>query len=476
MSEVYLALARGPAGFNKLVVVKRLLSSLVADGHFLEMFLDEARLAARLNHPNIVQTNEVGVADGSYFIAMEYLDGQPLQKIVQRLLPRPLPVDVALGIAANVSAGLHYAQTLADFNGTALGIVHRDVSPQNIFVTYTGQVKIVDFGIAKAAGQTTETVTGVLKGKIAYMSPEQMGGGPIDGRADIFSLGVVLYEALTGQRLWGSPIRDVNIVKRLVSGDVPSSPRSVVPDLPEDVDHICRRALAIDRDHRYASALEMHKDLEASIARLPHRTSERGVGEMMAGMFEHERQAMAKVIERQLALIEATEESALRSVSTLSIPSAVMSFTPAKDGSAEKPEKPIWSWRGLTMRRGRMALALTTVFGVIVAIWAFSETGPDRPKASGEPPSVPAALPSASETIPALAVSDAPKASDAPKGDATADAAPRRNPSAPALALPVRRAPAYAPSRPSTSETSGPPAPPAPPIIAPTYGPLDDRH
>jgi serine/threonine protein kinase len=200
MSEVYLAIARGPAGFNKLVVIKRLLSGLVADAHFLDMFLDEARLAARLNHPNIVQTNEVGVADEKYFIAMEYLDGQPLLKIVQRSLPRALPVHVALGIAANVCAGLHYAHTLADFSGTPLGIVHRDVSPHNIFVTYAGQVKIVDFGIAKATSRTTETQAGILKGKIAYMSPEHIGGVPLDGRSDVFSAGVVLYETLPRRR------------------------------------------------------------------------------------------------------------------------------------------------------------------------------------------------------------------------------------------------------------------------------------
>ncbi|HEX4448498.1 MAG TPA: serine/threonine-protein kinase, partial [Polyangiaceae bacterium] len=407
---MYLAISRGPAGFNKLVVIKRLLSGLVAEAHFLDMFLDEARLAARLNHPNIVQTNEVGIAEQNYFIAMEYLDGQPLLKLVQRMLPQPLPLHVALSIAANVAAGLHYAHTLGDFSGTPLGIVHRDVSPHNIFVTYAGQVKVVDFGIAKASSQTTETATGILKGKIAYMSPEHIGGLPLDGRSDVFSLGVVLYEALTGQRMWGSPTRDVNIVKRLVTGDVPSSPRMLVADLPEDVDRICQRALAVDRDDRYASALEMQKDLEESIARLPQRASERDVGELISGLFAHERQSIATVIEKQLTLLDATstKEFALHTLPALNVAAGVMSLTPGRDPApATLGGAAVWPWGASSVHRRRTILVLMAVFGLLaaVAVWAFSETTQDATgastgaaKAPGRAPGEPTGIPEATST------------------------------------------------------------------------------
>ncbi len=480
MSEVYLAVARGPAGFSKLVVIKRLLSGLVAEAHFLDMFLDEARLAARLNHPNIVQTNEVGVADEKYFIAMEFLDGQPLLKIVQRLLPRPLPVHVALGIATNVCAGLHYAHTVADFSGTPLGIVHRDVSPHNIFVTYAGQVKIVDFGIAKAASRTTETQTGILKGKIAYMSPEHIGGVPLDGRSDVFSLGVVLFEALTGQRMWGSPTRDVNIVKRLVTGDVPASPRSLVPDLPEDVDSICRRALAVDRDKRYGSALEMQKDLEASIARLPQRASERDIGEMIAGMFEQERQAMAAVIEKQLSLLDATstEEFALHSLPALNAAAGVMSMTPAKDSSSAKLGTSAWPWRISSMSR-RRRVVLIAVLGLLalIGVWGVSESGSPPPSASSGAKAA-AALPSAAVVVPEATV---PVPTEAPSSDVTATAAPTRSSPAPVFAPPPRRPPGYAAPR-AAAASDTPSALPQPAtaspraVTTPTYGPLDDRR
>jgi serine/threonine-protein kinase len=473
MSEVYLTVARGPAGFNKLVVIKRLLPSLVADTQFLEMFLDEARLAAQLNHPNVVQTNEVGVTGGTYFIAMEYLEGQPLLKLMQRSAPEPLPVNVALGIAANVSAGLHYAHTLTNFSGAALGIVHRDVSPQNIFVTYTGQVKIVDFGIAKAAGQTTETATGILKGKIAYMSPEQVCSGPLDGRADIFSLGVVLYEALTGKRMWGAPTRDVDVLKRLLSGDVPSSPRLIIPAIAEDVDRICQRALAVEREHRYESALEMHKDIQACIARLPHPISEREIGEMVARMFEQERQTIAKVIEKRLSLMGESEELAARSVPSFSRPSGAMSLTPAKESNAAALEQSTWPWGALTAHGRRTFFVLAALFGVIgtVAMWSASR-GPDR---TSGPDGLPRA---AAVQAPAPVAMPVPSATDAPQTNASSDAATMRTSVAPAPAAPPRRAPAPAPAppRPSASAEAPAPSPPHPVITTPTYGPLDDRH
>src|SRR5580692_2855373 len=203
MADVFLALSRGPMGFSKLVVLKRLRRALADDKGFRNMFLDEARLAARLNHPNVVHTHEVGEDKGNYFIAMEYLEGQSLNKVIHELSKRgeTLPELVCARIISDALAGLHYAHELKDFDGTPLDIIHRDVSPHNVFVTYDGQVKLVDFGIAKAALSQVQTEVGVLKGKVAYMAPEQAMGTDVDGRADIFAMGIVLWELLAQERL-----------------------------------------------------------------------------------------------------------------------------------------------------------------------------------------------------------------------------------------------------------------------------------
>ena len=206
MADIYLAVARGALGFSKLVVVKHL-RSYDEDRHTLDMFLDEARLAARLNHPNIVDTYDVGRDDDAYFIAMEYLDGQSLSRIMRAAQQGQLPATAWVRIVADALRGLHYAHELCDYDGMPFGLVHRDVSPPNIFVTYGGEIKIVDFGIAKATLNTYETDPGIVKGKLGYMAPEQVAGNVVDRRTDIFSMGVVLWEALVRRRLLEGGIR-----------------------------------------------------------------------------------------------------------------------------------------------------------------------------------------------------------------------------------------------------------------------------
>jgi serine/threonine-protein kinase len=475
MSEVYLAVARGPAGFNKLAVLKRLLPALAAEPDFLAMFLDEARLAAQLNHPNIVQTNEVGVEAGKYFIAMEYLDGQPLVKILHRLGPKGLPVHMTLRILADACAGLHYAHTLSDFNGVPLGIVHRDVSPHNLFVTYAGHVKVVDFGIAKAASRTTETETGILKGKIAYMSPEQLGDAEIDGRSDVFSLGIVLFEALTRQRMWGDRPRDVEIMRRLTVGDIPSSPRAIAPDLPEDLDRICRRALAADRENRYASALETQKDLEECIARLPQRASEREIGELVSGLFAQERLAMAGVLEKQLGELERPQgEGAVLREWPASTPSGVMSMEEVGGESASP--RPVSPLRILGRRRVLLLAGGVAIVLGAVALWAGlssreHERVPD-PIGSTAQDTWPAA-PSAT----LAATGGAASITAEPTAEAALDAAStRRQPSGP-LGIPPRRGgSAVSPHAPAGSEPPVAATHTGQSTSAPTYGPLDGRH
>jgi len=193
MADVYLAVARGPLGFSKLVVLKRLRANADDDGRAVQMFLDEARIAARLRHPNIVDTYDVGQEVDSHFIAMEYLDGQPFNRLLKMARASGVHPSAWVYIVCEALHGLHHAHELRDYDGAPLQIVHRDVSPHNIFVTYDAEIKVVDFGVAKATLNLIETEAGYLKGKIGYMAPEQALGGEVDRRADIFSMGVVLW-------------------------------------------------------------------------------------------------------------------------------------------------------------------------------------------------------------------------------------------------------------------------------------------
>jgi serine/threonine-protein kinase len=299
MAEVFLAVVRGPAGFNKLVVIKQIRPQLAEDPEFLGMFLDEARLAARLSHPNVVQTNEVGQEGERYFIAMEYLEGQPLNRIVHRLAKTGgLPLPMQLKILSDVLAGLHHAHELTDYDNTALGVVHRDVTPHNVFVTYDGQVKVVDFGIAKALNSSSETRTGVLKGKVAYMAPEQARGERVDRRADIFSVGVMMWEAATGRRLWKG-VPDITILQRLLSGEIPT-PRSVKEDVPEKLEELIMKSLSHQRDDRYATAADMQAAIDTYLDDTKERINVRDIGKAITASFEADRAKIKGIIDEQL--------------------------------------------------------------------------------------------------------------------------------------------------------------------------------
>jgi len=294
-------------------VVKCLRPDLAEEEDFLAMFLDEARLAARLHHPSVVQTNEVGEARGNYFIAMEYLDGQPLNRVVYRARRRcetGLPIECCVSIIVDALAGLHYAHELLDYNGTPLSVVHRDASPHNIFVTYNGHVKVVDFGIAKAASRSAETQAGTLKGKIGYMAPEQARCEAVDRRADIFSIGVVLWEAMSGERMW-KDANEFQILDRLSSGAALPTLRSVRPDAPAELDEICARALAIDPAQRHATAADMRGELLAFLdTGGRRRSSHEEIGRMVGELFSEERAKIKGVVDRQLAALEELSQSA----------------------------------------------------------------------------------------------------------------------------------------------------------------------
>ena len=263
MAEVFLAVLQGPVGFQRLLVVKRLRGDLMGDTTYEGMLLAEARLAARLHHPNIVQTFEVGEDGKCPFIVMEYLDGQPLHRIAQAARTNPAILDpiMAATIIAEALSGLHYAHELADYDGTPLNIIHRDISPQNLFVTYDGEVKLVDFGIAKASLDEVATEVGVVKGKLTYMSPEQTRCETLDRRTDIFAMGVVFWELLANRRLFGgdNPVEAINAIH---GGVRPKAAEFVGTGVPPELDAVCARALQPDAARRFQTAVEMRECIE----------------------------------------------------------------------------------------------------------------------------------------------------------------------------------------------------------------------
>ncbi len=263
MAEVWKALVSGPAGFQRTLVVKRILPHLVEDPHFIQMFIAEARLSARLNHGNIVQVYELGDVAGEYYLAMEYVHGRDLVDVMRAQLLRGMP-DPGLAVYAvrEISRALGYAHALTDDRGVPLRLIHRDVSPSNVMLGFDGMVKLLDFGIAKALSEASEnqTQTGTLKGKFGYMSPEQVEGRPFDHRADLFAVGIVLHEALCGRRLFkgAGELQTIAMVRETKV----EPPSRTNPAVPPELDRICLRALARRPEDRYPSCDELASDLD----------------------------------------------------------------------------------------------------------------------------------------------------------------------------------------------------------------------
>ena len=307
MAEVYLALLQGDLGFNKLVVLKQIREDMSDDPELLSMFLDEARLAARLRHPNVVETHEVAQENGHTYMAMEYLEGQPLHRIFQRVhRTGGLPLAIHLRTLADVLAGVHHAHELRDWDDTALGVVHRDMTPQNVFVTYTGVVKVVDFGIAKVKGAQTHTRAGIVKGKIAYLAPEQARREELDRRVDIFAAGVMLWEAVTKTRPWKGR-SDGFILERLMAGQFPSA-RAANPEITPEIEAILAKALAPEREDRYATAEEFQTAIEAYLETLNERVDMRELGKMLENQFAEDRELIHARLEEALRLDPVTGE------------------------------------------------------------------------------------------------------------------------------------------------------------------------
>src|SRR5262245_37369609 len=252
MAEIFLASQRGAEGFERPVVLKRILQALVADPQFRNMLIDEAHVAMSLNHSNIAQVVDLGHARGRYFLVLEFVDGWDLNFLLQRVAAAnfPLPPQLALFIAAEVCRALSYAHAKTR-DGKALGIVHRDISPHNVLISDHGEVKLTDFGIAKALGRRERTGQGVIKGKLAFMSPEQASGAQLDARSDLFSMGTMIYLMATGRRPFEAPT-DLEAILRVRQCDFPA-PESIVPDLPDKLSAVIKRAMKRELSERYQS-------------------------------------------------------------------------------------------------------------------------------------------------------------------------------------------------------------------------------
>ena len=285
MAEIYKAKAFGVEGFERLLAVKKILASIAENDDFIDMFIDEAKIAGQLNHPNIAQIFDLGKVDDSYFIALEYISGKDLKAMFQRSrrIGEEIDIPQICFIAMKVCEGLAHAHEKTDSQGEDLNIVHRDVSPQNILISYEGEVKIIDFGVAKAKGKTSQTQVGMLKGKFSYMSPEQVRGHHIDHRSDIFSLGIVLYEMLTLERLFRGE-SDFDTLEKIRKVEI-SPPSLYNPNIPDQLEEIVLKALSKDPDDRFQSAYKFAEALESFMRDEDYYFTNKDLANYMKGAF-----------------------------------------------------------------------------------------------------------------------------------------------------------------------------------------------
>ncbi len=389
-AQVFLAVKRGAEGIEKLVVLKILKATLADNAELRRMFVREARFSAGLNHGNIVQTIAILQRSGLPAIEMEYLDGQSLAGILAKARDT-LPLELHLRILIDALRGLHYAHELTDLAGEPLNVVHRDVSPQNIFVSYDGQVKLIDFGIVKQLGAGDQTATGVVKGKIRYMPPEQIQAQPLDRRVDLYAAGVLLWEAVARQKMWKG-LTDVTIMHHTVSGQIPPL-RDLSPRVPAELERIVHKALARDREDRYATAADLEADLESFLAGSTRATT-RDVSNFVSGVFAEVRAQRKRLVNQELqrrarqdgaALDTDTARSSLIPEMPRSLGEASSSTKEPRSRSASgtEPREPAPPKRTRAVMLSAAALLLAG--GVLWWSGALSRRAPLAPVASAAP-------------------------------------------------------------------------------------------
>jgi serine/threonine protein kinase len=457
MARVYAAVQRGPIA-NKLVVIKLLREQFTSDEHFVAMFAEESRIAVLLNHPNVIHTYESSSTDSEYYIVMEFLEGKTLAQLIRRVGRQSFPLDTHLWVLCEILAGLHYAHELQDFGGAPLNIVHRDVSPSNILITVRGEVKLLDFGIAKVQGSIVETQHGIIKGKLGYASPEQCSGTKADGRADVYSVGVMLWEALAEKR---RPLNETALASTLAGVQAAELDiAETLPGVPLALARIAKRALSRDPADRFQTARAFELALRQYLV---DRAASNGVPVLQAlltGHFGGELAAVRRVIDEQVGSVRQSLLPEPLSVRTshgppaVGSPPAVASEAPHNVGVTAPPTPP-----GSRLRQLSIA-ALFGAMGVAGALW-FSRSSP---KIALAPPTLSAALGAARPTD---AVSDPPALPVQPLAAESSHPSPQpagheRLPTAQPPTSTARRRPLRSePDAFSTLRSSGTPTPPA---------------
>jgi serine/threonine-protein kinase len=327
MAELFLAFTAGPGGFRKYVVVKRILPDVRANEHFVKMFLDEARITAAFNHPNIAQVFDLGEEADGLYLSMEFISGQNLNQVTRACSNKQavLPIAFSVAVARDVCSALHYAHHFTDPAGRAYPVIHRDVAQKNVMVTYEGVVKLLDFGIAKAKGSLGRTSAGMVKGTTGYMSPEQVRGDELDGRSDVFSVGVMLHELVTGRRLFAADT-ELEEMKLILEAPIPK-PVDLEPMVPAALSDVVMQALARERADRFESAREFGRALERAAGKLSYDQDQRAL--FMRELFEKKMLAAR-------ALLEAAEDEG--TAAALAMSSALAAIR--EDGPNAFPETP----------------------------------------------------------------------------------------------------------------------------------------
>lgn len=393
MSTAYLAKADGLAGFNKLAVLKVLHSDLARCNEFIEMFFNEANLAARLTHPNVVHTYGAGEDNGRLYIAMEYLDGHPWSRVQRRLRFRGIlpSLSVNLRVIADTLSGLHYAHELRDYDGGSLQVVHCDVSPQNIFVTYDGQIKVVDFGVARAANSSRLPDGSLFVGKPAYCSPEQARGQKPDRRADVFSVGVILWEELANRRFaLGTEIADT--FRCRIAGEEPRI-REIQAEVPPELADICDRALALDPQDRFATAAEFRKQIQDFLFANALAADDSQIAVLVNESFKEEHERIQNLIERRLkntsfhpklvedlidngAREDATEDTHRVDLSELVSLSKLENEYAVAEASIRATIRPLKKRRPMGRVAGAVAAVVALVYGAWILLYITHPTMP----------------------------------------------------------------------------------------------------
>ncbi|HEX3698678.1 MAG TPA: serine/threonine-protein kinase [Polyangia bacterium] len=430
MAEVFRAVVKGPEGFERELVLKRILPKFSANTQFVTMFVNEAKICALLSHPNIVQIYEFGQAEGTYFIAMESVRGASLRDVMAKLRneKRSIPFLIAADIARQICVGLDYAHTLTGPDGAPLEIIHRDISPPNIMLAWSGTAKVVDFGIARAAYFAQEEIRqGIIKGKVSYLAPEQINRLPMDGRVDVFATGVVLHEMLTGRKLFNTN-NELAKMRQLLAKPTPP-PSSVDATIPRELDRIVLRALERDPNQRYPSAAAMADDIERTLIAARHTSGE--LAKMLRGLYHQPEEPSIIIDEDQSTVAETTRPAGAGAAkptgtqASLSEQPVTESFRGAS--SAERSRLLRGRWRV----RLRALFALAVLAGAsLLGVELWKRFGADAWDRYAEPLIHPPAGPSAP---PPVAESPAPEA-------LPSDPQPETDPGPPAAVPPRHRA------------------------------------